>query len=563
MGTDHLIKKSESPPTEIEISDQELSKVLFDDFRSWRTARGRLDSVLNTENSIDLSENLESAKLSNSPSLPTVTAEVSDPDEDRDDEPLLMNTTEDRRLLMDKKNREAVIMKLLEATSDQGKLDDEGQTALHLAAQTDQTLTKRVLDSGFDIDKRNLENETPLVSAIVAGKVETVNLLLKHRADVNTVGAHGKTPLHYAAMYNDDTLIMEALLRKEPFIDAPADSNQTPLFTAARRGHLEICRLLLKEGAEAHADKEGKLTALHYLAMRDTPACRESILSVYGPYIEIFYDPSRDGLTSPPNPAKPSLVPLFLAAGADINAKGEGHTALDIAILTGEHDLVSSLLSHHAVAKYMDLTRAMQYLGSRNLSLILDRGADIEARDSDYKKTPLMCASESGSVEAVKILLEHGARVESRDYVGHTALSYAASNARLDVVSLLLQHDSDPNLEDYNWTSPLIAAASGKSLCGKHYETSIADREKVVELLLGKGANVDAKDASGGKAVMYAVQNGHLGVLKLLVEKGGADWKEKWKGVGLLEMAKKGKKVGKDQVEYLMIKRYVDSKETR
>lgn len=36
-------------------------------------------------------------------------------------------------------------------------------------------------------------------------------------------------------------------------------AGQTPLYYAARRGHLEICKILLEKGADvAHVDKKGK-----------------------------------------------------------------------------------------------------------------------------------------------------------------------------------------------------------------------------------------------------------------------------------------------------------------
>jgi len=41
-----------------------------------------------------------------------------------------------------------------------------------------------------------------------------------------------------------------------------------------------------------------------------------------------------------------------------------------------------------------------------------------------------------------------------------------------------------------------------------------------VELLLKKGANVNAKDKYGGTALMYAAVKGHKEVVELLIENG-------------------------------------------
>jgi len=59
--------------------------------------------------------------------------------------------------------------------------------------------------------------------------------------------------------------------------------------------------------------------------------------------------------------------------------------------------------------------------------------------------------------------------------------------------------------------------------CGSREDALIdaskkGDKEKV-ELLLKKGANVNAKDSTGD-VLMFASENGHKEVVKLLIEKG-------------------------------------------
>ena len=67
------------------------------------------------------------------------------------------------------------------------------------------------------------------------------------------------------------------------------------------------------------------------------------------------------------------------------------------------------------------------------MKLLLDRGAEIEAKDN-YSSTALHLAATGGHAEVVKLLLDRGAAIEAKDRDGRTALSMAG---RAEVVELL------------------------------------------------------------------------------------------------------------------------------
>ena len=60
------------------------------------------------------------------------------------------------------------------------------------------------------------------------------------------------------------------------------------------------------------------------------------------------------------------------------------------------------------------------------MKLLLEKGADVEPKDTKYGPTPLFQALESGHEAVVKRLLEKGADVESEDECGRTPLWWAA-----------------------------------------------------------------------------------------------------------------------------------------
>lgn len=100
--------------------------------------------------------------------------------------------------------------------------------------------------------------------------------------------------------------------------------------------------------------------------------------------------------------------------------------------------------------------------------IVLDLGADANARTNWFGKTPLMYAAQRDDVGAVRLLLERGADPsvatgESRDHHchrplqrnGRTPLMYAAENASPEVIRLLLEAGADAGARDTEANSPL------------------------------------------------------------------------------------------------------------
>ncbi|OPY76034.1 MAG: Ankyrin repeat protein [Syntrophorhabdus sp. PtaU1.Bin058] len=109
------------------------------------------------------------------------------------------------------------------------------------------------------------------------------------------------------------------------------------------------------------------------------------------------------------------MVKLLLDKGADVNAKWatEGITALIFASQEGHTDVVK---------------------------LLLDKGADVNAKWATEGMTALMMASWEGHKDVVKLLLDKGADVNAKTITeGMTALMMASWEGHKDVVKLL--HD--------------------------------------------------------------------------------------------------------------------------
>ncbi len=119
----------------------------------------------------------------------------------------------------------------------------------------------------------------------------------------------------------------------------------------------------------------------------------------------------------------------------------------------------------------------------------------------------LLKAAKKGDIEEVRLLLEKGADVNSRNMDGWTALMLAAWNGNTETVELLLDEGADVNSKSISgWTALMFAAANGCI--------------KTAKFLIEKGAEVDEKYDNGETALLVAAWNGQIDIIKLLIEKG-------------------------------------------
>jgi len=155
--------------------------------------------------------------------------------------------------------------------------------------------------------------------------------------------------------------------------------------------------------------------------------------------------------------------------------------------------------------------------GADEKGMLRHQGAmvDLEAQDA-HGCTPLLLAAGAApqlslaqKEDLMQVLLKYGANTEATDDKGWTGLMMAAAAGHLEAVKLLLAHGAVPdfaNPMDKKQTALMLACAAGH-------------KEVVIELMRA-GADLDRCDAHGDTALNYAFSNRHHQLVQWMSNKG-------------------------------------------
>lgn len=230
------------------------------------------------------------------------------------------------------------------------------------------------------------------------------------------------------------------------------------LCQASREGDVEWAQSQLNEGAKVNGLDERSFSPLHYAVMRG--------------HLDV--------------------VKLLVDRGANINGlDGQSSAMIFFAIRKNHFDVLHYLLENGAVVN----------------ALVCD------SRDRSYRRTPLSLAVENGQLEAVRVLLEHGANMHDVDARGLNPLCSAVNRQHISVVQTLLGAGAriDANVSRADWATEIaplhVAAHRGHA--------------DIVEILLTAGANIGVTCRRGKLAGITALHLARGDSAEILLQHGG------------------------------------------
>jgi ankyrin repeat protein len=445
---------------------------------------------------------------------------------------------------------------------------DAHATSIATAARNgDLDQVGKLVAAGSDVNEPEADGTSPLLWAAYQSSPEIVALLLEAGADPNAPNQFGVTPLLQASRYGD-AATMTALLDGGADAEAAQREGETPLMAAARAGSVAAVKLLLEQGADPNAvESLEDQTALMW-------ATAEGHLEVVAALLDAGADPNlkarvseltkRSTRTDFPTGGftalmwatrngDEALVRRLIDAGADVNStNGDGATAMMLAIVNDRLDMAATLLELGADADDGSLYQAVEM-----------RDATTDWRAKDGTRLRADHPNELTALDLSKLLLEAGAD-PNKPFVGQmhsasmccdtrangTPFFRAAVAADIEALKLLLAHGADLEwsptaIEDgppagpggsIAGKTPLMVAMNGGKGVGMAGGPGdiregdappfreISNREPLdaVQLLLEAGANPDALTPSGESALHIAAREGKLDIIRALAAGGAA-----------------------------------------
>lgn len=114
-----------------------------------------------------------------------------------------------------------------------------------------------------DLNRRDLNGNTPLIWAAAEGRLDLVQVLVDQGADINRANFSGENALYIASSEGHDAIV-RLLLEHGANPNCKNLEEATPAHIAAANGHLAVLDVLLKHGGYMNAQDEEGDTPLHW-----------------------------------------------------------------------------------------------------------------------------------------------------------------------------------------------------------------------------------------------------------------------------------------------------------
>lgn len=400
-----------------------------------------------------------------------------------------------------------------------------------------------------DVNARAADGSTALQRAVYDGDATLVDQLIHAGADVRAVNNYGATAMQLAADAADPVLIRQ-LLNAGADADSPNPDGQTALMLVARTSRLDAAKLLLSHGAHVNLKERWReQTALMWAAAQGQPQMLRLLLqhgadpnarSVVNHWARVAtaeprqQDRPSGGFTALLYAARQGCVACvreLLRGKTDINlANPDGITPLLMATLNARFDAAALLLRSGADPNRWDKWGRTPLYAAIDYNT-LPTGGRPDQPSSDAV-TPLELARQLLAAHAdpdmqLKLLPPFRDLREDRAGdrmlgVGTTALVRAAKAGDVDAVKLLLAHGADPNLPTAAGITPLHAAAGIGSF---RLDTRGRDRTEapcleVAKLLVAAHAQLSAVDNTGRTPLFGAASWGYNSMIRFMVTAG-------------------------------------------
>ncbi len=383
--------------------------------------------------------------------------------------------------------------------------DEDGNTALHLAAAANESdLVSFLIIKGADTEIKNTAGDTALHIAVKKDYISTAKVLAIVHGDIFAKDADGNTALElalakggewYDAMItpqtgelrdiNGETIVHYFVRTKDELAVSSCIRQQIPLSVKNNAGKTPLAL------AFENASDFSSVRIAASLILAGSELCR-------GEYA-YFEDAVRTH----------NMIIRF----------ADGQTPLHIATINGHTGVVNYILSEKTSVRLTDILQSQDISGATPLHeavrygradiarLLLAKGAQVDALDSIGKSPFLLIIPPEAQNSIYSTLFQYNASATQKDMYGDTVLHVATmGNAPVDVLNLLVSHGAGVNERNKQGVTPLSLAIEKNNTAH-------------VVFYANHGADINAEDQNGKSPLVYALDSPTIDMLKTLVTK--------------------------------------------
>ena len=347
--------------------------------------------------------------------------------------------------------------------------------------------TKKEAESFANLDvntfKKSIASDSslykgwPLLNvASLLGEIEIAKILLTQNVDLSATDNEGNTALHRAAS-KGELEIAKLLISNGSLVNALNNKLESPLYLAAFSGKRKMIEYLLNKNADTSLIAKNKSNALSISILNKHP---ESAIAL----------------------ASSKLNPSFL------------HHATLLAIQNKMETLSLKLLARDNLVNAVDLDRRNSLWHCANTGqtkalnyLLKNKSPNLDALDINGYSA-LARAVNNGNAEVSRILIEHGASIDTLTQEKNTLLMLSIVSGNTEITKKLLGLKANVNAKNNSGDTALMLAAASK-------------KDDIIKLLIQAGADIQTRNKDDLNAYEIALKAGHNDTATLIREHSG------------------------------------------
>lgn len=253
----------------------------------------------------------------------------------------------------------------------------DGSTIFHIAGSNgDSDLADLLLEIGADINVKDNNGITPLMTSIAKGKIDFVGWATDQDPRCALAkDSKGRTALHYAGYYKIDECV-EMIIDCGLNVNVKDFEGNTPLFYASYSGHLPTFNKLICNGGNPKIRNRMKYSCLHFACMN----------------------------------GQMQIIERLVDLKCNINCKGvDGRSPLLVAAHNGKHHICQFLIQIGANKDDVDYygRSSLFYAAANNDALtvkkLINLGVNVNIKDRNGKKAADY-AREKGNIHCAELL---------------------------------------------------------------------------------------------------------------------------------------------------------------